>query len=71
MIINPPLGFYIYGTLLRKKQGSMWHGRVVGYYSTGNTPVGYAIESVYEKGSVQIYPASAIEFWENGKNEIP
>lgn len=49
------------GTRLRKKSGSSWQGRVVGYYSTSLTPVGYAIESEREPGSVQIYPAGALE----------
>jgi dihydrofolate reductase (trimethoprim resistance protein) len=64
MIIEAPLGLYKYGTLLQKKQGSHWRGKVVGYYSTSNTPIGYAIESAFEPGSVQIYPASALVFWD-------
>jgi hypothetical protein len=46
---------------VRKKFGSSWHGRIVGVYRTANTPVGYAVESEREPGSVQIYPASALE----------
>ena len=46
---------------VRKKSGSNWHGRIVGFYSTGLTPIGYAVESEREPGSVQIYPASALE----------
>ena len=46
---------------LRKKKGSSWTGRVVGFYSTRLTPIGYAIESETETGSVQIYPESALE----------
>jgi len=46
---------------VRKKSGSNWHGRIVGVYRTANTPVGYAVESEREPGSVQIYPASALE----------
>lgn len=56
-----PLGQWKLGTLLRKRKGSAWHGRVVGYYSTELTPVGYCLESIREPGSVQIYPSSALE----------
>lgn len=49
------------GTRVRKTKGSSWHGRIVGYYSTDLTPVGYAVESEREPGSVQIYPALALE----------
>jgi dihydrofolate reductase (trimethoprim resistance protein) len=48
------------GTVVTKKSGASWTGKVVGYYSTSLTPVGYAIESVNEPGSVQIYPAAAL-----------
>lgn len=60
-MINEPVGWWKIGTRLRKKTGSSWQGRVVGYYSTAFTPVGYAVESERETGSVQIYPASALE----------
>lgn len=49
------------GDRVRKTKGSSWHGRVVGFYSTSLTPVGYAVESEREPGSVQIYPVSALE----------
>lgn len=49
------------GDKVRKVRGSQWHGRVVGWYSTELTPEGYAVESDKERGSVQIYPASALE----------
>lgn len=49
------------GDLVQKRTGSNWHGRIVGMYSTKLTPEGYAVESMYEVGSVQIYPASALE----------
>ncbi|MEP6791393.1 MAG: DfrB family trimethoprim-resistant dihydrofolate reductase [Ramlibacter sp.] len=49
------------GDTVRKTRGSNWHGRVVGWYSTALTPEGYAVESEREPGSVQIYPASALE----------
>ena len=49
------------GDLVRKKSGSEWEGYVVGFYSTELTPEGYAVESSTHKGSVQIYPAKALE----------
>jgi hypothetical protein len=51
------------GDLVKKVSGSEWHGTVVGTYSTELTPEGYAVESSTEKGSVQIYPAKALESW--------
>lgn len=51
---------FVLGNLVEKKRGSSWHGRVVGWYSTQLTPEGYAVESTYEPGSVQIYPAAAL-----------
>jgi hypothetical protein len=51
------------GDTVKKTSGSMWHGTIVGTYSTDLTPEGYAVESWTEKGSVQIYPAKALEFW--------
>ena len=61
MKIQNPLGAWKIGTRVRKKSGSSWQGRVVGYYSTELTDVGYCVESEREPGSVQIYPASALE----------
>jgi hypothetical protein len=49
------------GDLVYKVRGSKWRGQVVGWYSTELTPDGYAVESSSESGSVQIYPASALE----------
>ncbi len=46
---------------VRKVKGSSWQGRIVGVYSTELTPVGYAVESEREPGSVQIYPEAALE----------
>ena len=54
-------GTFRMGDKVRKLRGSQWHGRVVGWYSTELTPEGYAVESDRERGSVQIYPASALE----------
>lgn len=49
------------GDKVTKTKGSQWTGRVVGTYSTSLTPEGYAVESEHEFGSVQIYPAAALE----------
>lgn len=57
-IINT--GKYKIGDRLRKIKGSSWRGKVVGFYSTELTPIGYCIESEYEPGSVQIYPQEAV-----------
>lgn len=49
------------GDLVRKIKGSSWQGRICGTYSTELTPEGYCVESVLEIGSVQLYPAAALE----------
>lgn len=48
------------GDRVTKTKGSSWTGRVVGFYSTDFTPIGYAVESENEPGSVQIYPEVAL-----------
>ncbi|GLS35098.1 hypothetical protein GCM10010869_06860 [Mesorhizobium tianshanense] len=40
-----------------------WRGKIVGWYPTDLTNLGYAIESYFEPGSVQIYPETAIDAW--------
>lgn len=52
------------GDLVRKTSGSEWQGFIVGTYSTALTPEGYAVESDTHSGSVQIYPAKALELME-------
>jgi dihydrofolate reductase (trimethoprim resistance protein) len=49
------------GDRVRKTKGSEWQGKIVGTYSTDLTPEGYCVESESHKGSVQIYPVSALE----------
>jgi hypothetical protein len=49
------------GDRVTKTKGSRWTGHVVGFYSTELTPVGYAVESETETGSVQIYPEAALQ----------
>jgi dihydrofolate reductase (trimethoprim resistance protein) len=51
-----------YGDRVQKKNGSLWRGHIVGWYKTDLTPEGYAVESAFETGSVQIYPVSALTF---------
>lgn len=48
------------GQRVEKISGASWRGRIVGWYSTALTPVGYAVESENEPSSVQIYPAKAL-----------
>ena len=50
------------GDYVQKFKGSEWEGYIVGTYSTELTPEGYAVESSTHKGSVQIYPAAALEY---------
>ena len=57
------------GDLVRKISGSEWKGRVVGEYSTTLTPEGYAVESEAHAGSVQIYPAGALEPFVNKESK--
>jgi len=54
------------GDRVQKRSGGYWRGRIVGGYQTSLTPEGYAVESAFEPGSVQIYPVGALEMW----NEI-
>lgn len=55
-----PTRKYALGDRVTKPKGASWTGRVVGYYSTELTPIGYAVESENEPGSVQIYPETAL-----------
>jgi len=54
------------GERVTKIKGSKWTGKVVGFYSTDLTPVGYAVESETETGSVQIYPEAALQALKRG-----
>ena len=51
------------GDYAAKKGLGSWRGKIVGWYRTDSTSLGYAIESYFEPGSVQIYPETAIEIW--------
>jgi len=55
------------GAHVRKRSGLEWQGHVVGEYSTKLTPEGYAVESDTHAGSVQIYPAAALELVSSSK----
>jgi len=48
------------GDRVTKIKGSSWNGRIVGFYSTELTPIGYCVESEREPGSVQLYPEVAL-----------
>ncbi len=56
-----PQGKFRMGDRVKKTSGSEWVGHVCGTYSTALTPEGYAVESEAHAGSVQIYPAKALE----------
>ncbi len=56
-----PQGKFRMGDRVKKSTGSEWVGRVVGWYSTEQTPEGYAVESSAHRNSVQIYPVTALE----------
>lgn len=51
------------GDWVEKRSGGSWRGKVVGEYQTALTPEGYAVESAFEPGSVQIYPVGALRPW--------
>lgn len=57
----PEAAKFKWGDRVRKIKGASWTGRVCGIYSTALTPLGYAVESENEPGSVQIYPEAALE----------
>lgn len=59
---------YRLGNWVQKRSGGKWRGKIVGWYSTDLTPEGYAVESVYESGSVQIYPVTALIPWDGRWN---
>jgi hypothetical protein len=59
------------GDRVFKVRGSQWQGRVVGFYSTKNNPLGYCIESEREIGSVQVFPESALEYVEPAAPQAP
>jgi dihydrofolate reductase (trimethoprim resistance protein) len=56
----PPDAVHELGAWVQKKGRASWRGRIVGWYRTNITALGYAVESAYEPGSVQIYPETAL-----------
>jgi hypothetical protein len=56
------------GERVTKIKGSSWTGKVVGFYSTSLTPMGYAVESENEPGSAQIYPEAALRSLQGGED---
>lgn len=59
-----PCGQFSFGDKVQKKGSASWRGTVVGWYRTELTALGYAVESSFEPGPVQIYPESALLPWE-------
>lgn len=57
---KPEGAIFDIGDRVHKVSGSHWEGKIVGFYVTELTPIGYAIESEIHRGSVQIYPEKAI-----------
>lgn len=51
------------GDRVCKPKGAWWEGKVVGFYSTAQTPRGYAVQlqTRDDNGPVQIYPEDALE----------
>ena len=51
------------GDTVRKPTGSWWQGRVVGTYSTRQTPRGYCVQmqTPEDNGPVQFYPETALD----------
>lgn len=60
---TPLLAKWKMGAYVQKKQNSSWRGKVVGFYSTAATPIGYCVESHFEPGSVQVWPEAALIDW--------
>jgi len=56
---------YRMGTWVETREGARWRGKIVGQYRTSMNRQGYVVESAYEPGSVQVYPASALELWDS------
>ncbi len=51
---------YSLGDRVKKVSGAEWEGIVCGFYVSSLTEIGYAVESETHKGSVQIYPETAL-----------
>lgn len=63
----PPGAKWRLGDMVQKARGSKWRGKVVGFYSTEATPIGYSVESAFEPGSVQVWPEAALVEWDGEK----
>ena len=64
---TPPGAKWRLGDMVQKVRGSKWRGKVVGFYSTEATPIGYSVESAFEPGSVQVWPEAALIEWKESK----
>jgi len=66
----PPTAAFKFGQRVRKKgEKGQWHGHICGIYTATYTPIGYAVESERETGSVQIYPETALEPYDGESDE--
>lgn len=58
---NDRLRAFKIGEVVKKRSGSWWEGRVVGFYSTDQTADGVCVQLDKPMDPVQIYPAAALE----------
>ncbi len=70
MITKPNEFKWSLGKRVKKKSGSWWEGRIVGFYSTEQTPAGYNVQLEKPNGPVQIYPENSLELIEENKMTI-
>lgn len=66
VMVKPARFQWDIGTPVKKRRGSKWRGHVVGFYAGSLTSEGYAVESVFEPGNVQVYPVAALEYADGG-----
>lgn len=59
-VMRPRDAAFGLGDCVQKKGAALWRGKVVGFYRPANGVLGYCIESMFEQGSVQIYPETAV-----------
>ena len=63
-ILPPVSAKFRMGDHVENISGAGWRGRVVGFYFTDLTPIGYAVESDAHSGKMQIYPEKALRLVE-------
>lgn len=57
----PDDAMFASGDMVQKKGIAQWRGKIVGWYRPANGKLGFSVESMFEHGSVQIYPQTALE----------